>query len=79
MGYPCLRLNGAFFGSLDRRSKNLIVKLPVGRVNELIASGRGAVFAPNNRTFREWVTSPALDPEVWRALLQEAKVHATRG
>jgi hypothetical protein len=35
MGFPCLRLNGRFFASIDRDSKNLVVKLPADRVGDL--------------------------------------------
>jgi hypothetical protein len=37
MGFPCLRVSGAFFASCDHRSGDLIVKLPRHRVEQLIA------------------------------------------
>ena len=40
MGLPCLRWNGAFFASCDRRTGDLLVKLAESRVDELVASGR---------------------------------------
>jgi hypothetical protein len=46
MGFPCLRLSGAFFASCDRRSGDLIVRLPRQRVQELITAGVGKPFAP---------------------------------
>lgn len=73
MGLPCLRLNGAFFASLDTRTNDMIVKLPAARVRELIVAGTGAVFAPSNRPFREWVAIPRHEPVLWAALLREAK------
>jgi hypothetical protein len=39
MGLPCLRLDGAFFASCDRRTGDLLVKLPETRVGELIEAG----------------------------------------
>jgi hypothetical protein len=76
MGLPCVRLNGRFFASLDRRSETLLVKLPRGRVAELIAEGVGAPFAPAGRTFREWAAIPIPDRRRWLALLDEARNHA---
>ena len=73
MGLPCLRLNGAFFTSLDTRTNDMIVKLPAARVGELIRKGTGAVFAPSHRPFREWVAIPKHEPMLWAALLSEAK------
>ncbi len=34
MGFPCLRVSGAFFASCDHRSGDLIVKLPRHRVEQ---------------------------------------------
>jgi hypothetical protein len=72
MGYPCVRRAGRFFASFDRRVGALVVKLPRERVGELIADGTGDVFAPNGRVFREWVTIPEPDRDVWERLLAEA-------
>ena len=76
MGFPCLRANGKFFACVERAMGNLIVKLPAGRVDELVASGAGIPFAPNGRVFREWVAVPAPDEQKWTALLDEAKAYA---
>lgn len=73
MGLPCLRLNGAFFASLDSKTSDMIVKLPAARVAELVREGTGSTFAPNYRPFREWVAIPKHEPAIWAALLQEAK------
>ena len=73
MGFPCLRVDGAFFASLDHREHHLIVKLPADRVTEVVESGLGLNFAPNGRIFREWVAIPEPDEAVWRDLLLEAK------
>jgi hypothetical protein len=73
MGFPCLRVNGVFFASVERSTGHLIVKLPAARVGELVESGAGLPFAPNGRIFREWVACPVPDEEEWRALLDEAR------
>lgn len=76
MGLPCVRLDGRFFASLDRRTGALLVKLPQDRVQQVIAGGRGEPFAPAGRVFREWVAVPLPDRRRWRALLREAQTHA---
>lgn len=73
MGYPCLRVNGAFFACAEPATGHLIVKLPAHRVNELVATGQALAFAPNGRTFREWAAFPDADPGEWSALLAEAR------
>jgi len=72
MGFPCLRLHGVFFASSDRKSGDLIVKLPETRVDALIAAGEAIAFAPNGRRFREWARVPRRDPARWRRLIDEA-------
>ena len=49
MGFPYLRVSGAFFASCDHRMGELIVKLPKHRVQQLIAAGAGQPFAPAGR------------------------------
>ncbi len=73
MGYPCLRNHGAFFACVERGTGHLVVKLPAPRVADLVATRRGVPFAPNGRTFREWVAFPVPDETEWRALLGEAR------
>jgi hypothetical protein len=73
MGFPCLRVSGAFFASCDHRSGDLIVKLPRHRVEQLIATGVGKPFAPAGRTFREWVLIDGRDEARWVALIEEAR------
>jgi hypothetical protein len=72
MGYPCVRRAGQFFASFDTGSSALVVKLPAERVSALIADGTGAPFAPNGRRFREWVSLPRPDVELWEQVLTEA-------
>lgn len=59
MGFPCLRVDGAFFASCDHRSGDLIVKLPEARVRELIAEKTGKPFAPAGRIFPNEYSSPS--------------------
>jgi hypothetical protein len=49
------------------------VKLAERRVDDLIDTGEGRSFAPNGRTFREWVAVQLADEVKWRDLLAEAK------
>ena len=60
MGLPCLRIDGQFFGSFDRRTGDLLVKLPEARVDQLLDAGRAHTFAPSGRRFREWA---AISPD----------------
>ncbi len=76
MRLPCLRLDGRFFASLDRRTQALLVKLPADRVTALIAAGHAEPFAPAGRVFREWVALPLPDRRRWRTLLNEARRRA---
>ena len=72
MGFPCLRVNSAFFASADHRTGDLIVKLSKEHVAALIDEGTGRPFAPAGRTFREWVVIPDRDQDRWTGLLGEA-------
>lgn len=72
MGFPCLRVDGAFFASCDHRTGDLVVKLPRGRVAQLIETGVGRPFAPAGRTFREWVLIADRDEARWVGLIDEA-------
>jgi hypothetical protein len=73
MGYPCLRSEGAFFACVDRKTGNLVAKLPGPQVRELIAAGRALPFAPNGRTFKEWAAFPEPDRKEWAAVLEQAR------
>jgi len=72
MGLPCMRIHGAFFASCDRRTGDLLVKLPEDRVDGLVSSGRAHAFAPAGRRFREWAAVPAERGRSWKRLLDEA-------
>ena len=73
MGFPCLRINGDFFGTCDHRSGHLIVKVDRDRVAELIEEGVGQPFAPAGRVFKEWVLVEERDEKRWLDLLGEAR------
>ena len=77
MGYPCLRFRGAYFACISRDSAQLIVKLPAETVAELIATGEALPFAPNGRTFREWVELHNTDANRSRSLVAQAKAFVT--
>lgn len=74
MGLPCLRIHGAFFASCDRKTGDLLVKLPEARVDQLVAAGRAHSFAPAGRRFRQWAAIPPDRSRTWRRLLDEALV-----
>lgn len=73
MGFPCLRIGGEFFASVDRHTGDLIVKLPAARVDELISDEIGEAFAPNGRRFKEWTSIPSRDEDEWAGLVAEAR------
>ena len=79
MGYTCVRLAGRFLASYDDKAGCLVVKLPRERVTELVDNGDGDPFAPAGKVFREWVSIPAVDRQLWRALLAEAVDFARLG
>lgn len=72
MGHPCLRIDGDFFASMERRTGDLIVKLPAARVDELIEAGTAEPFAPAGRRFKEWALIPDRDEKRWESLLHDA-------
>ena len=72
MGFPCLRIDGAFFACCDRTTGALVVKLDASRVDELVSGDRGVSFAPAGKRFREWVAIPYEKRRSWRAHLDEA-------
>lgn len=71
MGGRCVRVDGEFLALVDHKGSGLVVKLPAPRVAELVESGRGQRFAPAGRVFREWVSVPDADRELWSILLRE--------
>ena len=72
MGGPCVRAGKEFVGMPHHKGPGLVVKLPKGRVAELIAAGDGQPFAPAGKVFSEWVLVEAFDESIWQALLRES-------
>ncbi len=75
MGLPCLRVNGAFFASFDRRTGDLLVKLPAERVDALVGSAAAHPFAPAGRRFREWAAIAPADEGKWAGFIAAAFDH----
>ena len=76
MGLPCLRLDGAFFASLDTRSGALIVKLAAGDVAARIERREGGPFAPAGKVFGEWLAVEPGSDQAWRSALSDALAFA---
>ncbi len=72
MGGRCARVQGEFLALVDYKNSGLVVKLPRGRVAQLIEDGLGRPFAPAGKVFGEWVAIPTLDRRRWRSLLKES-------
>jgi hypothetical protein len=71
-GAGALKINGKIFAMLV--DENLVVKLPRGRVEELVDAGEGAPFDPGHgRVMREWVTVPPAAGLQWIPLSEEAR------
>jgi hypothetical protein len=74
MGQQCLRsaAGDSFVATVERGTGALVVKLPRARVEELIAAGQGAAFAPAGKVFKEWVAVPQFDEHGWTSLIEES-------
>ena len=70
-GSSALKVNGSIFAMLT--GGRLVVKLPRGRVETLIASEIGEPFdAGKGRPMKEWLTVSTDDEQTWLALTREA-------
>ena len=69
-GHRCVRAGKAFVAMPGHDSDGMVVKLPAGRVAEIVESGAGVPVAPAGRVFREWVEISAAQD--WAPYLDEA-------
>jgi hypothetical protein len=70
-GRSALRFQGRIFAMLVRG--RLVVKLPAGRVDTLVADGEGVRFDANKGTpMREWLSLDPGSGQEWLALAREA-------
>jgi hypothetical protein len=70
-GRSALRFRGKIFAMLVRG--RLVVKLPAGRVDTLVAAGEGVHFDANKGTpMREWLSLDPGSGQDWLALAHEA-------
>ncbi|HEX9622164.1 MAG TPA: hypothetical protein VF989_18590 [Polyangiaceae bacterium] len=71
MNGRCVRVGKEFLALVDYKGSGLVVKLPPARVADLIDAGIGRPFAPAGRVFKEWVSVPEPNRELWGELLGE--------
>jgi hypothetical protein len=70
-GRSALRCHGKIFAMLVRG--RLVLKLPAGRVDALVAAGEGVHFDANKGTpMREWLSLDPGSGQDWLALAREA-------
>ncbi|MBI3302714.1 MAG: TfoX/Sxy family protein [Deltaproteobacteria bacterium] len=71
-GSQGLKIGGKVLAMLVKGK--LVVKLPLQRVDELIASGKGTRFDPGHgRIMKEWVAIEPRTYEDWLKLVEEAR------
>ena len=76
-GAQALRRDGRIVAMLANGC--LVVKLPRGRVDELVAAGEGVRFDANKGTpMKEWFVLGAESPRSWSELTGEALAYARR-
>jgi hypothetical protein len=77
-GSAGLRIGGKIFAMYN--DGELIVKLPVDRVGELIASGDGRPWGPGTgRIMKEWVAVSEAASDSWGELAAEARAFVGPG
>jgi hypothetical protein len=71
-GSTALKVKGKIFALFSSRGE-FVVKLPLRRVDELIAAGKGGRFDPGHgRLMKEWLAVRSNSPEDWMRLANEA-------
>jgi TfoX/Sxy family transcriptional regulator of competence genes len=70
---PGLRIQGKIYAMVVR--DELVVKLPRGRVEELLSSGVGKPFnaGKTDRVMKEWIAVPTNASRRWQRLVNEAR------
>jgi len=77
-GSSALRIHNRIFAMLV--SGKLVVKLPAGRVDALIASGAGQRFETGpSRRLKEWLSLDPAVADTWLPLAQEALEFVAHG
>jgi hypothetical protein len=70
-GSGTLKVKGRIFAMMSSKAK-FVVKLPKGRVDELVGKGKGERFDPGHgRLMKEWLAVNA-EKNTWVALAREA-------
>ena len=73
-GATSLKANGKIFAMLVK--DRLVVKLPAGRVEELVSDGAGDRFDPGHgRIQKEWLSVSSTDYADWLALASESEAY----
>ena len=71
-GASALKINGKMFATLSARGE-FVVKLPEGRVEQLVKSGDAEPFNPSRgRQMREWIALKPTSRKRWSTLAEEA-------
>ena len=73
-----LRISGKIFAMLV--GGEVVVKLPKGRVDELVEAGVARRFdAGKGRPMKEWASVPASASRRWKGLVEQARVFVGGG
>ena len=72
-----LRTERGFFAFLG--PQGMVLKLPPGRVEHLVATGGGEAFRSGTRVMKEWVVVPRARSRTWSALAGEALTFSRGG
>ncbi len=72
-GTEGLRVRGKVYAFVAHEGA-VVVKIPSGRIDELVAEGAGERMRMRGNDLREWIElSPALGAERWRSVIDEAR------